>query len=307
MNDYDHIGTVTNPLRPGPIPDPKTLTRIRRMRRRLMPIATDGDVDLDYERDGPTDRDPVVFVGDAGLGAWLWGWQYRAVVGRYGAVTWDLRGTGRSSTPEGPYSVEPMAADLETVLADAGVGRAHLVGSGLGGMVALQYALAYGRARSLALFGTAAGGAELEADEGPAGDSGFTALCTDPDDSDALRDSLSALLSEEFRDEQPDVVDGVVDWRAEDDADPGACRWQAAAARAFDLRDRLFEVTDPALVVHGGTDRIVPVAAGRQLADGLPRGKFESHDGAGHLVGVERSRLVNDRLLGFLDSVGEGE
>ncbi|PSQ19163.1 alpha/beta hydrolase [Halobacteriales archaeon QS_8_69_26] len=273
-----------------------------------MPIATNRGVDLYYERDGPTDADPVAFVGDAGLGAWLWGWQYRAVAGRHGAVTWDLRGTGRSSTPEGPYSVAALAADLEAVLADAGVRHAHVVGAGLGGMVALGYALAYGRARSLALFGTAAAGAELAGSgdaEDTSGDPGLSAACADPDDPEALRDSLSNLLSAEFRDEQPEVVDGVVDWRSEDDADPEACRWQAAAAADVDRRDSLHEVTVPALVVHGTADRIVPVEAGRRLADGLPRGEFAAHDGAGHLVGVERSRPVNDRLLAFLDSIGE--
>lgn len=258
-----------------------------------MPTATNGDVDLYYERDGPTDRDPVVFVGDVGLGAWLWGWQHRAVVGRFGALTWDLRGTGRSDAPEGPYSVETLAADLEAVLADAGVAGAHLVGSGLGGLVALQYALEYGRARTLALSGAAGAGEEWEDP---------TTTCADPDDRDAVRSSLSALLSPEFRENQPDAVEGIADWRAEDDADPGACRWQAAAVEGFDLRDSLYEITDPALVVHGGADRVVPEAAGRRLAGGLPRGTFERYDGAGHLVGVERSRPVNDRLLGFLET-----
>lgn len=263
-----------------------------------MPTATNRGVELYYERAGPTDPDPVVFVGDAGLGAWLWGWQHRAVVDRFGALTWDLRGTGRSAVPGGPYAVGTLAADLEAVLGDAGVGRAHLVGSGLGGAVALTHALEYARARTLTLFGTPTGGADLP-DDGD--DPGVSALCADPGDRTALRASLADLLSAEFREGHPDVVEGILDWRAEDDAGPGACRWQAAALEGFDVRDRLYEVTEPALVVHGGADRVVPVEAGERLAAGLPRGTFERYDGAGHLAFVERSRPVNDRLVGFLE------
>jgi pimeloyl-ACP methyl ester carboxylesterase len=75
---------------------------------------------------------------------------------------------------------------------------------------------------------------------------------------------------------------------------------QRAALDGFEAGP-LYEVDQPALVVHGGADRAVPAAAGRELADGLPRGEFEAYPDAGHLVCVERSQPVNDRLLGFLD------
>ncbi|ELK50815.1 3-oxoadipate enol-lactone hydrolase/4-carboxymuconolactone decarboxylase, partial [Haloferax sp. BAB-2207] len=44
---------------------------------------------------------------------------------------------------------------------------------------------------------------------------------------------------------------------------------------------------------------------GRALAEGLPRGEFESFAGARHLVTVERSRLVNDALVSFLESLDD--
>ncbi len=77
---------------------------------------------------------------------------------------WDLRGTGRSDAPAGPYDVGTLAADLEAVLADHGVGSAHLVGAGPGGMVALQYAHQYSRARSLTLYCTAGSGDAIDRD-----------------------------------------------------------------------------------------------------------------------------------------------
>ena len=57
-----------------------------RENRRSMPTTTRDGVTLHYETtgDGPT----VVFVGDVGYGAWLWGWHHDAVAGPYEALVW---------------------------------------------------------------------------------------------------------------------------------------------------------------------------------------------------------------------------
>ncbi|MDF9747363.1 alpha/beta fold hydrolase [Natrinema salsiterrestre] len=260
-----------------------------------MPTASNGSVSLYYDREGG--GEPVVFVPEAGLGGWLWGWQHAAVAGPHEAVVWDLRGTGRSDRPEGPYDLETLVEDLEAVLADCDIRNAHLVGCGLGGAIALEAARTSSRVATLTLFGTAARGEEFDLEP----------LFAPPDDSDALRDSLSAALSEEFIDAQPDVRDGIVEWRADGDADREGWEAQTAALEGFDATEWLVEVTQPTRVIHGTADELVPPAAGRELARGLPRGEFTGLEGAGHLCFVERSRTVNDRSLGFLEEHTEGD
>lgn len=245
-----------------------------------------------YEAEGSGET--VVFVGDLGYGAWQWAWQHAGVAGPFEALVPDLRGTGRSDCPAGPYSLDGLAADLEAVLSDHGARRAHLVGAGLGGLVALRYALDHDRARSLALLATSAGGPQLPEDP-------VERLFAPPDDPAALRRTLAPVLTDEFRAEQPDVVDGIVDWRAGDAPEAG-WRAQATALSRADLRDDLVEITLPALVVHGTADAVWPVVGGERLASGLPRGRYEPVEGGPHLVGVERSRNVNDLLVGFLEA-----
>ncbi len=260
-----------------------------------MPTASNGGVDLNYETDGAGDT--VAFVGDAGYGAWQWGWQHAAVAGPYESLVTDLRGIGRSDSPPGPYTVGELTQDLEVVLADRGVGKAHLVGVGLGGMVALRTALSSSRAASLTLIGTAAMGDGLD----------LRRLYGAPNDPATIRQSLEAALSAEFFEAQSDVVDQVVEWRTHEDAPPEAWGAQAAAVERFDASDRLYEVTVPARVVHGTDDAVWPVERGRNLAEGLPRGEFVPVEGAGHLAHVEHSRIVNDRLLAFLEGLTDDE
>ena len=251
-------------------------------------VERDG-ANLYYEAEG--DGEVVAFLGDAGYGAWQWGWQHRAVVGPFTGLVTDLRGTGRSDPPNGPLTVPQLANDVRAVLRDHGADRVHLVGAGLGGMIALRLALTSGRPASLTLLGTAARGEGLDLEP----------LSADPADRAALRASTEAALSSGFVERQPEVVERIVEWRSAEDADPEERAAQRAAVETFDCRDRLHEVTVPALVIHGTDDPGWPVERGRRLAEGLPRGEFVAVEGASHLVGVERSRPVNDRLLGFLE------
>ncbi|AHG00666.1 3-oxoadipate enol-lactonase [Halostagnicola larsenii XH-48] len=267
-----------------------------------MSTASNEDTSLYYELDGDGSRDSadgtadtVVFVPEAGLGGWSWGWQHAALAGPFETIVWDLRGTGRSDAPPGPYDLATLAADLEAVLADAGTRSAHVVGAGLGGAVALEAARTTNRVETLALLGTAPTEAAFSLEP----------LFAPPDDREAIRSSLETVLSPAFRARQSDVLEGIVDWRTDGDASRAGWEAQLAALSGFDATDWLVEVTQPALVLHGTDDQLVDPAAGERLARGLPRGEFEKIEDAGHLAFIERSRTVNDRLLGFLESQRE--
>lgn len=58
--------------------------------------------------------------------------------------------------------------------------------------------------------------------------------------------------------------------------------------RQADLREDLSTVTCPALVIHGDLDRIIPLEAGRHLAEHLPEGRLRIMTGAGHTPFLSR-------------------
>lgn len=253
-----------------------------------MPTTTNDGVTLHYETDGSGEA--VAFVNDVGAGAWLWGWQHGVVAGPYESLVWDLRGTGRSDAPEGPDSVATLVDDLEAVLSAAEITSVHLVGAGLGGMVALAYADRYHRADSLALFGTAASG-DAVTDR-------LDGLRAPLDDPQALGDSLQTAFASDLTDHRT-IREEMVQWRQADDADLAAWDAQAAAMRAFEAPP-LYEITLPTLVMHGVDDDIVPASAGERLADDLPRGEYQAVEG-GHWAFIEESAAVSDALVGWLD------
>jgi pimeloyl-ACP methyl ester carboxylesterase len=80
----------------------------------------------------------------------------------FAVVTYDQRGTGRSTAPGGdsgtghPYALLNYVADLEAVRQAVGAERVHLFGHCWGGLVAVRYATLHpDRVRSLVLWGGA--------------------------------------------------------------------------------------------------------------------------------------------------------
>lgn len=252
--------------------------------------TTDDGVELFSETSG--DGETIAFVGECGFGAWQWAWQSDALAGPAETLVWDLRGTGRSDTPAGPYDVDRLAADLEAVLADNSVRRVHVVGAGLGGMIALRYAREYGRAASLSLFGTASDGENVDG-------AALRELFPDPSDATAaaFRDTLDGAFSQAFL--ESDASEQIIEWRREGDSLGAGLDAQISAVESF-AAGPLYELTTPTLVFHGVDDPVVAPEVGRELAEKLPRGAFEAVEGR-RLAHVEYARAVTDRLDGFID------
>ncbi len=89
-----------------------------------------------------------------------WQGQVDALSGDYQVITWDMRGHGRTDSPEDPaaYSEEATVADMAAVLDACGVERAAIGGLSLGGYMSLAFWLTHPqRVSALLLFDTGPG------------------------------------------------------------------------------------------------------------------------------------------------------
>lgn len=105
-----------------------------------MPKLNLGTFELHYARTGSA-GEPVVLVHDY----WGDGRQWEGVVARLSStarvLTYDRRGHGESSAPSGSVALADQVSDLSTLLSIAGRSAHHVVGTGVGGVIALQLAL----------------------------------------------------------------------------------------------------------------------------------------------------------------------
>ena len=84
---------------------------------------------------------PVVLLHGLGSCGGDWAFQVPALEQDVRTILPDLRGSGRSAHPPGPYSIAGFADDTWALLDHLGVAEADVVGFSLGGAVALEMAL----------------------------------------------------------------------------------------------------------------------------------------------------------------------
>ncbi|MFH1847830.1 MAG: alpha/beta hydrolase, partial [Candidatus Omnitrophota bacterium] len=70
----------------------------------------------------------------------------------------------------------------------------------------------------------------------------------------------------------------------------------------MDLRDGLYKINIPVLIVHGKKDRICPVEAGRFLKDNIKNAFMHEIDEAGHAPFFTMPERFNSILEGFLSA-----
>ncbi len=210
----------------------------------------------------------------------------------------DLPGYGASS-PCRPYSLERIAE----VLAQALPERVAVCGWSLGGQAALAWALRQPRqVHRLVLVG-----ATPCFTRRPGWVHGIERGVFDEFARTLQRDyegTLKRFLSLQARSgDQARQVIGQLRAGLFARGRPAAAVLQAGLRLLLegDLRHRIGEVRQPALLVHGDRDTLVPMEAARWLAGHLPAARLEAVNGAAHAPFLSHEREFVDCVTGFLN------
>jgi pimeloyl-ACP methyl ester carboxylesterase len=108
-----------------------------------MPVISANGIDLHYRIDGDG---PETLLLINGVGDDLEGWalqRHEFAAAGLRVVTFDNRGSGRSSHPPGPYTSQQMAADAKGLADALGLAPLHLCGVSMGGVIAQEYLIAH--------------------------------------------------------------------------------------------------------------------------------------------------------------------
>ena len=224
-------------------------------------------------------------------------------------VTVDNRGTGRSGKPDEPYTMEAMAGDAVAALDAAGVGRAHVLGFSMGGILAQAVAVYHpARVKSLILCATSTGGrSRVPRDPSVAAE---LVKIGDPPPGMTERDVTVALLRllypRGYVEENLKAL--VAEETYTDHPTPAyALRRQSEAIAGFDAYDELPSLDVPALVMAGGEDQLTPPENSRILAARLRDAELVVLPGPGHGFLKQDTRLAVRHILAFTSRVDGGD
>jgi 3-oxoadipate enol-lactonase len=259
-------------------------------------FASNENVRLHYESSG---AGPVVLlVMGLGLPAGAWWRTLPVLCPSFRVIAFDNRGSGRSDCPPGPYSIAGMAADAVAVLDAASVGRAHVYGVSMGGMIAQELVLRYPeRVRALVLGATSAGGRSATPPD--ADTIAFLRRRAAMPAEEGRWASVPYVYSDRTRREHGDRIGEDFARRRSFAFDPDGYGAQLAAAVQHDAGTRLGAITAPTLVVHGREDRMVPPDNGRALAAAIMGAELRLLDDAAHLYTTD-DPAADEQVLRFL-------
>jgi 3-oxoadipate enol-lactonase len=258
-----------------------------------MPFVENQGAKIYWDEQGS--GEPLLLIMGLSYPSYMWHRCRPILAKRFRTIALDNRGVGQSDAPPGIYPIALMASDAAAVLDAAGEESSHVFGVSMGGMIAQEFTLQYpNRVRSLILGCTAAGGPH--------------AVQTEPE-------ALQALLSRDVTPEQakeniiPFIYDAATPRGRIDEDMAIRMKWyltpqgymgQLQGIFGWGAYSRIQQITAPTLVIHGETDRLVPAANGRLIAEKIPGAKLVVIPNASHIFETDQPAAAQNAVLEFL-------
>jgi 3-oxoadipate enol-lactonase len=216
-------------------------------------------------------------------------------------LRYDARGHGRSSVPNGDYTLDNLVDDARRLLEALQIKRTHFVGLSMGGMVALGLALSCpDKVGSIAVCDARAQATEEYAAGwdrriGVVREGGLGAL---------VDRTLERWFTEEFRATRPDVIADMR--RMICGTSPAGYIGCAAALKRLDYGAQLGRINMPVLYLVGANDLGAPPPAVRAAQAATPRSQYVEIPQAGHMSNVEQPKAFAQAIVRFLSDVEHG-
>jgi pimeloyl-ACP methyl ester carboxylesterase len=293
---------------------------------RIPGTGDDNDLEIHYEDMGNPNDPPVLLV--MGLGAqlllWRTGFCKLLVDQGYRVIRYDNRDVGLSSKLHGRraggalipalarsfvglpspsvYTLDHMADDAAALLDQLGVGRAHIVGASMGGMIAQIFAARYPeRTAALGIIFSSnnsfllpppAPKALLALIKGPAPDSPRDVIVENSVRVSKIIGSPGYPTSEEKL--RAEAIEGY----ERSHYPQGIARHFGAVLGSGSLKryDRM--ITAPTVVIHGRADKLMRPAGGRAIAAAIPKARLVLFDGMAH----DLPEALWDNIIGELQT-----
>ncbi len=264
-----------------------------------------GSIDLYYEDHGS--GKPVVLIHGWPLSGRSWEKQLPALLeAGYRVVTYDRRGFGDSSKPTSGYDYDTFAADLHALITKLDLRDAALVGFSMGGGEVARYLGTHGSERvRKAAFLAAIPPFLLKTAHNPEGVDGGVFDGIKKGIAADRPAFLSGFLSNFYN---VDVLKGKrisdewvrLSWNIAAMASPKATL-DCVSAWLTDFRKDLARIDVPTLVLHGDSDRIVPLdASAKRTHDAVEGSRYVVVKDGPHGLTWTHADEVNRALLDLL-------
>ena len=260
--------------------------------------------------------DPVILIHGFSDRKEHWRAQVGDLSKNFKVIRLDNRGAGKSDRPDGEYSMEVYASDVGGLIENLGLGRAHIIGHSMGGMISQNLAILYpNKVNKLILLNTFPGlkppGQPIEdviSMQRESAIAGQEAILKDPNNAfvDGAKPSYSRKFWKLMKENPQQKFHGI--WSVEDLIDekinygPTAIDLsnQSHAISTHNTYERLHEIKNEVLIISAEKDKSCPVSMGEKILELIPNSTFIVIEGAAHQDILERAPEINKYIIDFL-------
>jgi len=260
-----------------------------------MPFVENEGAKIYWDEQGS--GEPLLLIMGLSYPSYMWHRTRPVLAKRFRTIAFDNRGVGQSDVPAGVYPIVLMASDAAAVLDAAGIQSAHVFGVSMGGMIAQELALQYPeRVRSLILGCTAAGGPHAVQAEPAA----LEVLMRQGMTPEEAKEAIIPFIYD--ADTPRERIDEDMAIRMKWYPTPQGYTSQLQGIIGWEAYSRIAEIKAPTLVLHGETDRLIPVANGRLIAERIPDAKLVLIPRASHIFETDQPDVAIHSILEYLDT-----
>lgn len=262
-----------------------------------MPKAKVNDIQIYYEVYG--NGSPLVLIEGLSYSTWMWFKQIPEFSRHFQVIVFDNRGSGKTDKPDILYTIRLFADDTAGLLRSLGIGRAHILGYSMGGVIAQQLTLDHPEmVHALILCSTFLAGPHAIAM--PADILKELQNIEELTQEQIIRKNMALAYTREYLREHQEEFDQMVAWRLKDNQPPYPYLRQLAAATNLNIEDRLGEIRNPTLILHGDLDNIVPAENARIIAKAIPQAQLIIYEGVSHHLFTAKAEDLNKDVIKFL-------
>lgn len=246
------------------------------------------------EGEGPA----VVLIHGLGQRLEDWKWQKEALVRNgYRVLVYDLRGHGESGwNAEEDVTIHTYADDLQQLLQQLSIDKAHVVGLSMGGAIAQAFYRSYpNKVLSLVLAATFC---YFPEDVKQASlESRFTYI-----DQGKMEELAEIIANRSFTEKAPrELIEHTK--KVISANNPAAYRASMIASVNADSRDMLATISVPVLIIVGEGDLTTPPELSRYLHEHIKGSQLVVLPEARHILTQEQPESFNQTLLSFFEQV----
>jgi 3-oxoadipate enol-lactonase len=253
-----------------------------------------GGVRLHYQQQGVGPA-VVLLHGLGGTSEAIWKRVAGELARDFAVLQYDLRGTGGSDKPVGPFALRDFVDDLDGLIGRLGVEAPALVGHSFGGSIVLAFAAAHPDAVSAVVAIGGPTSLPQQARDGMR----QRAETVEAQGMAAIAETVATNgMAPSFREAHPD------EWRAYVELlganDPQAYAATCRVIADLDITAELPRIQAPVLLVAGDRDGVAPPAANREAAAWMPDARFVEVEDCGHILPWEKPEALLDAVRPFL-------